>query len=211
MRDPPRALSYRPSMSRFRRIVHGVASGYGLRVAAWIYSLASVPLALHYLSKERFGLWAVMSIIGNYLSQVDLGMSGAVSRMLIDQKDHPESGNYGSLIKTGWLVSFFQGTIILAFGYLLAPTIFKLEAIPAHLQSDFIALVRLQSLILSLGVAVLIFNQILQAHQRVDLVNYCQTAMLALGFVWLTLFFHIGQGVYSIVWVNLVVISFTHV
>jgi len=196
-------------MSRFRRIIHGAASGYGLLVAASIYSLASVPLALHYLSKERFGLWAVMSIIGNYLSQIDLGMSGAVSRMLVDQKDHPESGNYGSLIKTGWLVSFVQGMIILGFGFLLAPTICKLEAIPAHLQNDFIALVRWQSLILALGFAIRIFNQILQAHQRVDLVNYCQMAMLGLGFVWLTLFFHTGQGVYSMVWVNLIGIGCT--
>src|SRR6266404_2043925 len=198
-------------MSRFRRIVHGAASGYGVLIAASIYSLASVPLALHYLSKERCGLWTVMSIIGNYLSQIDLGMSGAVSRMLVDQKDHPESGNYGSLIKTGWLVSLVQGTIILAFGYLLAPTICKLEAIPAHLQSDFIALVRWQSLILALGFAIRIFNQILQAHQRVDLVNYCQMAMLGLGFIWLTLFFHVGQGVFSMVWVNLIGISCTAV
>src|SRR6267378_423108 len=101
-------------MSRFRRIVHGAASGYAGLIAASIYSLASVPLALHYLSTERFGLWSVMSIIGSYLSQIDLGMSGAVSRMLIDHKDDSQSGNYGSLIKTGWLVSFVQGLIILA-------------------------------------------------------------------------------------------------
>ena len=191
-------------MSRFRRIVHGAASGYGVLIAASIYSLASVPLALHYLSAERYGLWAVMSIIGNYLSQIDLGMSGAVSRMLIDHKDQPQSGDYGSLIKTGWLVSLIQGIIVLAAGFFLAPIICQLEAIPADLQSEFIALVRWQSLVLALGFVLRIFNQILQAHQRVDLVNYCQTAMLGLGFVWLTIFFHAGQGVFSMVWVNLI-------
>jgi len=74
-------------MSRLRRAVHGVASGYVLLAATAVYSLASVPLALHYLSKERFALWALMSSIGNYLGLIDLGMSSSVARLLIDHKD----------------------------------------------------------------------------------------------------------------------------
>ena len=76
-------------MSRFRRIVHGVASSYMSLTAAAIYSLASVPLALHYLSKERFALWLLMSSIWNYLSLIDLGMSGSVARHLIDHMRRP--------------------------------------------------------------------------------------------------------------------------
>src|SRR5579872_6699781 len=92
-------------MSRFRRIVHGVVSGYASLVAATVYALASIPLALHYLSKEQFGLWALMSTIGGYLSLVDFGMSGSVARLLIDHKDDRQGGTYGSLIQTGALVT----------------------------------------------------------------------------------------------------------
>ena len=47
-------------MSRLKRAIHGVASGYVMLAATAVCGLASVPVALHYLSKEQFGLWALM-------------------------------------------------------------------------------------------------------------------------------------------------------
>src|SRR5258708_1217157 len=99
-------------MSRFRRVVHSVASGYAVLAATAVYGLASVPLALHYLPQERFALWALMSSIGLYLSLIDLGMSGSVARLLIDHKDQRAGGVYGSLIQTGWLVLLTQALLI---------------------------------------------------------------------------------------------------
>jgi O-antigen/teichoic acid export membrane protein len=69
-------------MSRFRRAVHGAASGYVLLAVTAVYALATLPLALHYLSRERFGLWGLMSSIGVYLSLIDLGMSGSIIKMI---------------------------------------------------------------------------------------------------------------------------------
>jgi O-antigen/teichoic acid export membrane protein len=99
-------------MARFRRLLHSVASGYVVLAGSAVYALATVPLALHYLSKERFALWALLAAIGGYLSLIDLGMSGAVARLLIDHKDERATGAYGSLLKTGWLVLVVQGTLI---------------------------------------------------------------------------------------------------
>src|SRR4051794_34029147 len=101
-------------MSRFRRVVHSVATGYAVLVATAIYGLASVPLALHYLSKERFALWALMTAIGGYLSLTDLGMSNSLARLLIDHKDERAKGLYGSLIQTGLLVLLVQALFIMA-------------------------------------------------------------------------------------------------
>src|SRR6266568_5000151 len=131
-------------MSRFRRILHGAASGYLVLIAAGIYSLASVPVAMHYLSKERFGLWALMATIGGYFSLIDFGMSGAVARLLIDHKDERESGTYGSLIKTGWLVLIVQAGIIWVTGFALAPALSQLLAIPSDLHDEFVVLLRWQ-------------------------------------------------------------------
>src|SRR5258708_27176947 len=108
-------------MSRFRRVIHGVASSYAVLLATAVYALGSVPLALHYLSRERFGLWGLMASIGGYLNLIDLGMSGSVARLLIDHKDEKERGQYGSFIKTGWLVLATQGLMLLAACYAVAP------------------------------------------------------------------------------------------
>src|SRR5947209_6579866 len=106
-------------MSRFRRVIHSVFSGYATLAVALVYSLGSIPLALHYLSSEHFGLWALMSTIAGYLSLVDLGMSGSVARLLIDHKDDRESGTYGGMIKTGALVTISQGLIVLSAGFII--------------------------------------------------------------------------------------------
>src|SRR5678815_3228204 len=107
-------------MSRFRRYAHSLASGYVLLGANMLFTLASVPLALHYLSKTEYGLWALVMTLGGYLALVDFGLSASVARILIDHKDDPRDGQYGAIIQTGILVGAAQGVIILAAGSLLA-------------------------------------------------------------------------------------------
>jgi O-antigen/teichoic acid export membrane protein len=191
-------------MSRFRRLVHSVASGYLGLVAASVLTLASVPLALHFLSEARFGLWTLMSTIGLYLSlMIDFGMSGSVARLLIDHKDDRTGSEYGSLVKTGFLVLVVQGAIAFAVGYVLAPLLSHVEYKNPELRPDFILLVRWQCGVLALSFASRIFNHLLTAHQRFDIVNYSQLVamFLNLGFLWC--FFTAGQGVFSLVWAYL--------
>lgn len=190
-------------MSRFRRAIHSVASGYAILVATAIYFLCSVPLALHYLSVERFALWALMSTIAGYLSLIDLGMSGSVARLLIDYKDDWQGGTYGSLIKTGWLVLAVQGSIIFLAGFALAPALASLLAIQPGLQGEFVALLRWQSAALALSFLLRISSHLLQAHQRIDIFNYSQMLALALNFSSLWVFFRLRQGVFSLAWSTL--------
>jgi len=190
-------------MSRFRRAIHGVASSYVLLAATALYSLASIPVALYYLDKERFGLWALMGSLVGYLSLIDAGMSGAAARLVIDHKDDRDGGHYGSLIKTGWLVFLVQGAIILAAGLVFANSFARLLAIPTELQSEFIRLVYLQCGAVALSFATRIFGLILSAHQRMDLVNYTGTLSLVVNFAAQWLFFHFGFGVLSLAWAAL--------
>jgi O-antigen/teichoic acid export membrane protein len=190
-------------MSRLHRAIHGVASGYVLLAVTAVYSLASVPLALHYLSKERFALWALMAAIGGYLSLIDLGMSGSVARLLIDHKDEPGKGTYGSLIKTGWLVMLVQGVLVFLLGFVLAPLLSTLLKIETDLQTEFIQLLRWQAAALGVSFGLRIFGHLLQAHQRMDICNYGGLGSLVLNFALLWFFFYLGEGVFSLVWAAL--------
>jgi len=113
-------------MSRLRRAIHGVASSYVQLAATAFYSLASVPVALHYLDTQRFGLWVVVGTLMGYLNLIDAGMTGSSLRLLVDHKDERQGGNYGSFIKTSCLVSTLQGGIILIIGLALAGTFARL-------------------------------------------------------------------------------------
>ena len=184
-------------MSRFRRVIHSVASGYFVIGTTAVYSLASVPLALKYLSKADFALWALMSSISGYLALIDLGMSGSVARLLIDYKDKRADGVYGSLIKTGWCVLVTQGVFIWMIGFGFAPVLASLLDIPSEVREGFVTLMRWQSSLLALSFASKIFGHLLTAHQRMDLINYGQVAGIVVGYFSLWFFFSHGHGVYS--------------
>jgi O-antigen/teichoic acid export membrane protein len=185
-------------MSRFRRVVHGVASSYVLLAATAFYSLASLPVALHYLDPKRFGLWVVMGTLMGYLGLIDAGMTSAAARLLIDHKDDRHGGNYGSLIKTGWLVSLLQGAIIFVIGLSLAGTFGRLLAISDALQPEFIRLVNWQCGVVALMFASRMLGLVLNAHQRMDLSNYIGVGGLVVNFAAQWIFFHFNFGVLSL-------------
>ena len=187
-------------MSRIKRFIHILASSYAFLSAGVVFNLVSVPMALHFLPKAEFGLWAVMTQAISYIALIDAGMTGAVARHLIDHKDNPGGGDYGSVILTGNLVWLIQGAIIFPVGFALGPWLAQLLAIPSDLQHEFIVLIRWQSAIVAFGFATRLFAQMIYAHQRITPANYVGILGTAINLFTLWIAFVWGQGVYSILW-----------
>ena len=72
-------------MSRVRKYVRSVAAGYLNLATNVLYTLASVPLALHYLTKEEFGLWALVAQLAWYFMLIDAGMSSSFWRRVSEE------------------------------------------------------------------------------------------------------------------------------
>ncbi|MCU0783285.1 MAG: oligosaccharide flippase family protein [Verrucomicrobia bacterium] len=185
-------------MSRFKRFAHSLFSGYALIAANVLYTLASVPLALHYLSKKEFGLWILVTQVCNFnMLVVDLGMSGAVARILIDHKDDPVSTKYGAVIQTGLLVLLVQGLIIAGSGGLISYWLPQWMDVQTEYWSVFRQLVIWQCVMVALSFVMRIFSFILQAHQRYDICNYSNLAAITVGLVGLWVGFTSSWGLYS--------------
>ena len=160
-------------MSRFKRFAHSLASGYLLLGTNVVFTLAQVPLALHYLTKSEFGLWALTTQITGYLLMLDLGMSGSLVRNLIDHKDDKGGGKYGSIILTGSLVLLIQGVCIVLGGVILSFGLAWLfPSVEPSLMDDFQILVAGQCILVGVTFVGRIASFILQAHQRFDVSNY---------------------------------------
>ncbi len=182
-------------LSRFRR---SVVSGYAVLGANVLYSLASVPIALHYLGTEEFGLWAMAMQLAGYLQLIDLGMSGAISRILIDHKDEPAGGEYGGILKTGMIVLGLQALIVAVAGCAIAFVFAGYLNVDHSLVPTFRNVFCWLSLSTALGFATKLASHILTAHQRNDLINYSHVGLFAISFAVLWLGFHAGLGVYSL-------------
>ena len=186
-------------MSRFKRFASSLLSGYALILANIFYTLASVPLALHYLSKEQFGLWALVMQVCNFNQiMIDLGMSGALARVLIDHKDDQSSTSYGSVIQTGFLILLVQGVLMAVIGGAISYWLPQWMDVPPEYWRDFRLLVIGQCGLLAIGFALRIGTFILHAHQRFDITNYAQLGGFVVGLVALWLGFGAGLGIFSL-------------
>jgi O-antigen/teichoic acid export membrane protein len=187
-------------MSRLKRFAHSLLSGYIQLGVNVVFTLASVPLALHYLGKEEFGLWALITQIAGYIALMDFGLTAAASRILIDYKDHEKPGEYGGLILTGTLVGLSQAGLVFLVGTSLAFVLGPLLHIPAELERKFFWLMIGQCGITATMFATRIISHILTANQRFDVNNYSGAFALVAncGIMWWG-FAH-GLGVFSMLW-----------
>ena len=185
-------------MSRLKRFTHSLLSSYALMGVNVVYTLISIPLALKYLSRAEFGLWALTLQIAGYISMVDLGMGSSIARILIDHKDERANGRYAGIVKSGFVVGLAQGAIALAAGLGLVSFLGALLKVQPELSREFLWLMVGQVLLTAATFATRLFGQILFAWQRLDVWNYAQMFQLVAGFAALWVAFAMGWGVFSL-------------
>jgi len=191
-------------MSRLRNFSRNLVTSYLQLGVNVVYSLASVPLILHWLPKAEFGMWAVLVQLMGYCALLDLGMTAAVARLLVEHKDERANGNYGSFVKTAVFVSLAQGLIISTVALLGAPWLTSLMNIPPEHQATFMLLLRLQGLIMAFNFSVRPFGLMLYANQRMDIQCYNDMLSLAAQIGLLMLFLSLGCGIYSFIYGNII-------
>lgn len=188
-------------MSRLKRYTRSLVSGYVQLGANSLYTLLSIPLALHYLpDKAEFGLWALTSQIAGYIAFVDLGLSASAARVLVDYKDHQSRKEYGCTVLTAQCVALTQALLVFLVGIAMAATLGPLLNIQADLGAKFFWLVAGQSAVTALMFVTRIFGHILAAHQRFDVANYGSALGMGVNALTMWLTFAHGAGVFSLLW-----------
>ena len=189
-------------MNRIKNFTRNLAANYIQLAMTVVYSLVSVPLILHWLPKAEFGMWALVTQLASYVSLIDVGMTSAISRYLVDYKDQRKGGEYGSLIKTAWLVSLVQAAIVLGAALALSPIMATVMKIPAEDREAFIVLLRVQGALTAAGFCFRPLSLTLYAHQRMDIqaASEIMNLLAGLGLLW---FFLFNQcGIYSFIYAN---------
>jgi len=184
-------------MSRARQFAVNTGMGYALIGANIAFTMLSIPLALRYLDKEEFGLWALAQQIAGYLMLIDFGLSTAVSRLLANHKERVNAGAYGSLLATGAMVFIIQGLALLALGSLFALFAPSLFQVPTALAQDFRNIRIILAAVSGSSVALRSITAPLWAFQRLDVSYGIGIISLLGGLASLWVGFYLGWGIYS--------------
>ena len=175
------------------------------------FTLLSIRLALNYLSKPEFAIWAMVSQVVGYLALMELGMGPSVARILADHKDDRNGGVYGGVLKAGALVFLVQAAVIALAALALAPLATDLLHIEPEFRDDFIFLLRGNGLLMAFSFATKISSAPFWCFQRYDVTNYGATISFAVQLAVLWLAFSAGYGLKSMLASNAALAVFTFV
>ncbi len=187
-------------MSRLRQFAQGVGSSWLATFATVAYSLLSVPIALAYLGVEEFGLFVLVLQIASYFTLAEVGMSAATARFLVDYKDSPDDGNYGSVILTGFRVFVTQALAVLVIGILGAKWIVQWIGVPSELESTAVFLVQCLAVTSACTMAFRIYGAVLYANKRLDLIHAFMGGNMLFGLVLLAAILANGAGLAGLAW-----------
>ncbi len=185
-------------MSRLRLLAQNISSGYAAIAANAIFTLVSIRLALHYLSLSEYGLLALVTTVVAHLTLVDLGMTGAMMRVLIDHKDQSSGGTYGSVIKTTGLVLLAQGLALGLLAWLLGAWLPGLMDVPPNYTETFRSLFLGYGFLAGALFPTRVLTAVLQAYQRHDVVNYSNILSFIVNLAVLWIGFKNGLGLFSL-------------
>ena len=179
-----------------RIYLHGLVSSLSNLVVASFYSLIVVRLSLDYLGKSEYGLLSPVAQASAYISILDLGLTVAFGRILIDYTTGSKE-RYASALRTATLVFNLLGLI----GFLAAVGICLFGAgllsIPQELRTKFTRLMLAQGFLLFSTFALKPISSPLIANGKHYVVYWIGTVTMAVNgaIFWLAL--HEGMGIYS--------------
>ncbi len=188
-------------MTRLRQFARGVSSSWLATLATVTYSLLSVPVALRYLSVEEFGLFVLLIQIAAYFTLIEIGISAATARVLVDHKDRRDGRDYGSVILTSFLVFAIQGLIIVTVGILAAPWIISLVGVPSALAETATLLLRWLAFTSALTLAFRVYGSVLYANKHLDLIHGLMGANMIFGLALLAAILASGAGLAGLRWI----------
>ena len=176
--------------------MHGLASSLVNLVVAAVYSLLVVRLSLDYLGKQEYGLLSLLAQISAYIAILDLGLTIAFGRILIDYT-RDSSELYARALRTASLVFTllgFLGFVIAAFIALFGKSSLS---IPSSLNKEFTNLMLLQGGILFATFWLKSVSAPLIANGKHYVIYWVSSATFILnaGIFWISL--HYGFGIYS--------------
>lgn len=92
----------RRARERERRMTLTTLASAGSRAVSVLVNLATVPLALHYLGAEQYGIWLVLTSAMAWLAFAQLGVAPSLLNHLAASEGRADAARGAGLVATAW-------------------------------------------------------------------------------------------------------------
>src|SRR6267378_889477 len=161
---------------RYQRIIHSTVAATAARGLNLFVGFISVPLAVGYLGRERYGVWITISSLLAFLSFTDFGLGSSLLNALADahgRDDRRQAQRY--VASAFWLLAVMAIVLWVPFAgasHWIAAQLFSTKG-SSPLLSEAAPAVFIAITIFFLNFPLTLFAQVLSAHQQNAIVNIC--------------------------------------
>jgi O-antigen/teichoic acid export membrane protein len=178
----------RPSAMQERALVGNTLWNLAGTFLPLLVGLAAVPLLLHALGIERFGLLSLIWMLTGYFGLLDLGFGRALTKLVAEHVGqhvgHKALGDLPRLMWTAlWLMSGFgaAGAVVLALA--AEPVARGLLNIPVSLQAEAVGAIGFLALSIPVAIATTGLRGVMEGLHLFRLANLIRVPLAALTFL----------------------------
>lgn len=183
---------------RYRRVGISALSSFLSKALTVVISFASVPLTIHYLGAERYGVWLTISSLLTWMALTDFGLAGnALVNVIADasgRDDRQLAREYAS--SAFWALMAISGAFAIGFGLTFHSipweSVFRVSASMSQQELSTACLLTLAIFVLGLPLNML--NSIYSAYQDGWVANMWGIASNGLALMSLILVTHFRGG-----------------
>lgn len=146
------------------------------QAAPAVAAVFTVPILIHGLGTERFGVLTLIWLIVGYFSIFDLGLGRALTQLLADRLGRDDHEAIAPLVCTAMGLMACLGFLGTAVAAVVAPNVQHALKAPASLRVETLDSIYLLALSIPLVVSTAGLRGILEARQRFDLANVVRLA-----------------------------------
>ncbi len=161
---------------RYQRIIHSTAAATVARGVNLIVSFISVPLAVGYLGRDRYGVWITISSLLMFLTFADFGLGGSLQNVLADAYGRGDRGQAQRYVSNAlWLLVAIAVVLWIPFAaghQWIASELFSGNA-NASVLTEASTAVLIAITIFFLNFPLNLCVQVLTAYQQRTIVNIC--------------------------------------
>lgn len=160
-----------------RHLAKNVIYNIGGQALPVIAAAFSIPILIHKIGADRFGLLTIAWMVVGYFNLFDLGLGRALTKLTSDRLGSGRSSEIPALVSGGLSLMLILGLIGTATVGLLSGEITPL----LHTPTEYISETRNSFILLAASIPAVILatglRGILEAYQRFDITNFIRTPL----------------------------------
>jgi O-antigen/teichoic acid export membrane protein len=190
-------------MSRTRRYLMGLGSGYVVTFATILVGLWLTPFTLRILDREQFAIFTLANDILMWLGLLDLGITAGLNVQAAQLTGRPDEEKLNRLASTAFFTQLCISGLTLVVGMLVTLAFPYFFQLPKNLQADAVLLMALMVLGTVISMGTRTFSALLVAHQQVHIDNLIRLGLVVVRTALTVILLVSGFGLLSLAWANL--------